>query len=148
MKRLTLAAAIGLFAAAPLSAQGPSGTWFTEFERQIRNQDGQVSGGDKTKAKITLEQKGDSLFGTLEIVPAAGQPAPPARQLRGVVKGDRGTLFTEFEARRSVNGEESIAKIQVTYDFTISADKLEGTSKARSADSDMPPRPFSAWRGK
>lgn len=39
-------------------------------------------------------------------------------------------------------------KVSVTYDFTIAADKLEGTSKTRSSDMEMPPRPFSAWRDK
>lgn len=148
MKRMSLLAAFALTVAAPLSAQGIDGTWFTEFERQVRNQDGVVSGGDKTKAKITLQQKGDSLIGTWEIVPAAGQPTPPARTVRGAFKDGRGTLVSEFEARRNINGEESVAKITVTYDFTVSGDRLEGTSKTRSPDMEMPPRPFSAWREK
>src|SRR5688572_105706 len=113
MKRMSLWAAVAMLAAtpsSPLSAQGINGTWFTEFERQIRNEGGNVSTGEKTKAKITLEQKGDSLFGTWEIVPAAGQPTPPARPLRGALKDGKGTLLSEFEARRNINGEESVAK--------------------------------------
>ena len=148
MKRMSALAAIALVASAPLSAQSLNGTWFTEFERQIRNQDGQVTAGEKTKAKITLQQKGDSVFGTFEIVPPAGQPTPPARPLRGSVKGDKGTIISEFEARRNINGEEETVKLVTTYDFTISADKLEGTSKTKSPDLDIPPRPFSAWREK
>lgn len=148
MKRMSLLAAVALVAAAPLAAQDINGTWFTEFERAIRNNDGVVSGGEKTKAKITLQQKGDSLFGTLELVPAAGQPTPPARQLRGIVKGGKGTLLSEFEARRNINGEESAVKVTVVYDFSVSPDKLEGTSTTRASDMDMPPRPFSAWREK
>ena len=148
MKRMSLLAAAALLAAAPLSAQGIDGTWFTEFERSIRNQDGAVSAGDKTKAKITLQQKGDSVFGTFEVVPSAGQPAAQPRPLRGVVKGGKGTLLSEFEARRNINGEESVVKLTVVYDFTVAADKLEGTSTTKSPDMDMPPRPFSAWREK
>ena len=148
MKRLTVFAALAALAAAPLSAQGINGTWMTEFERMMRNNDGQVSTGEKTKAKITLQQKGDSVFGTFEIVPAAGAPAPAPRPLRGTVKGDKGTLVSEFDARRNINGEEEIVKVSVTYDFTIAADKLEGTSKTKSSDMEMPPRPFSAWRDK
>jgi hypothetical protein len=148
MKRMSLLAAAALFAAAPLAAQGINGTWFTEFERSVRNNDGQVSAGEKTKAKITLQQKGDSLFGTFELVPGAGQPTPPVRQLRGAVKGGKGTLVSEFEARRNINGEESAVKVTVVYDFSIATDKLEGTSTTKTSDMDMPPRPFSAWREK
>jgi hypothetical protein len=148
MKRLTVVAAVATIAAAPLSAQGVSGTWMTEFERTIRNQDGEVSAGEKTKATMTLQQKGDSVFGTWQVVPPANQPAPPARPLRGIVKDGKGTLLSEFEARRNINGEEEVVKLSVTYDFTISADKLEGTSTTRAPEMDMPPRPFSAWRAK
>jgi hypothetical protein len=148
MKRMSLLATAALLAAAPLSAQDINGTWFTEFERSIRNNDGQVSAGEKTKAKITLQQKGDSVFGTFELVPAAGQPTPPARPLRGSVKGGKGTLVSEFEGRRNINGEESVVKMTVVYDFSIAADKLEGTTMTKTSDMDMPPRPFSAWREK
>lgn len=148
MKRITVIAAIATLAGAPLSAQGVNGTWITEFERTLRNSDGQVTAGDKTKARISLQQKGDSVFGTFEILTPPGAPAPAARQLRGVVKGDKGTLLSEFEARRNINGEEEVVKLSVTYDFTIAADRLEGTAKTRSPDMDLPPRPFSAWREK
>lgn len=148
MKRITVLAAVATIAATPLSAQGINGTWITEFERSIRNNDGQVSAGEKTKAKITLQQKGDSLFGTFEVQAAPGAPAATPRPLRGIVKGDKGTLLSEFEARRNINGEEAVVKLSVTYDFTISTDKLEGTSTTKTPDMDMPPRPFSAWRNK
>lgn len=148
MKRMSVLAAIALLAAAPLSAQSLNGTWFTEFERQIRNQDGEVTAGEKTKAKITLQQKGDSVFGTFEIVPAAGQPAAPARQLRGSVKGGKGTIVSEFEARRNINGDEETVKLVTTYNFTITENKLEGTTTTKAPDMEIPPRPFSAWREK
>lgn len=148
MNRITALAAVATIAATPVSAQGINGTWMTEFERSMRNNDGQVTAGEKTKAKITLQQKGDSLFGTFEVLMPAGAPAPAPRPLRGIVKGDKGTLLSEFEARRNINGEEEVVKLSVTYDFTISGDKLEGTSKTKAPDMDMPPRPFSAWRDK
>lgn len=148
MKRVSLMAAAVLLAATPLAAQDINGTWFTEFERSVRNENGAVSAGEKTKAKITLQQKGDSLFGTFELVPAAGQATSPARQLRGAVKAGKGTLVSEFEGRRNINGEETVVKVTVVYDFSIATDKLEGTSTTKTSDMDMPPRPFSAWREK
>ena len=140
--------AVALVAAAPLSAQSLNGSWITEFDRQVRNQNGEVSAGDRAKARITLQQKGDSVFGTFEVVPAAGQAASPMRQVRGSVKGDKGTLVSEFEARRNINGEEETVKIATVYDFTISGDKLEGTTTIKTPDMDIPPRPFSATREK
>ena len=148
MKRMSLLAAAALLASTPLAAQDLNGTWFTEFERSMRNENGAVSSGEKTRAKITLQQKGDSLFGTFELVPGAGQPATAARPLRGVVKAGKGTLVSEFEGRRNINGEESVVKVTVVYDFSIATDKLEGTSTTKTSDMDMPPRPFSAWREK
>ena len=148
MQRITVLAAVATLAAAPLSAQGINGTWMTEFERSIRNNGGEITTSEKTKAKITLQQKGDSLFGTFEVLPSAGAPAPAPRPLRGVLKGDKGTLLSEFEARRNINGEEEVVKVNVTYDFTVAADKLEGTSTTKASDMAMPPRPFSAWREK
>ena len=148
MQRITVLAAVATLAAAPLSAQGINGTWMTEFERSIRNHGGEITTSEKTKAKITLQQKGDSLFGTFEVLPSAGAPAPAPRPLRGVLKGDKGTLLSEFEARRNINGEEEVVKVNVTYDFTVAADKLEGTSTTKASDMAMPPRPFSAWREK
>lgn len=148
MKRMSLLAAAALLAATPLAAQDINGTWFTEFERTMRNENGAVSSGEKTRAKITLQQKGDSIFGTFELVPVAGQPTPPARPLRGAVKGGKGTLVSEFEGRRNINGEESVVKVTVVYDFSIATDKLEGTTTTKTSDMDMPPRPFSAWREK
>jgi hypothetical protein len=97
---------------------------------------------------MTLEQKGDSLFGTFEIVATPGMTAPPARPLRGSVKDGKGTLLSEFEARRNINGEEESVKLTVTYDFTVSADKLEGTTKTKTPEMEIPARPFSAWREK
>lgn len=146
--RWTILAILAVIVSAPLEAQGINGTWVTEYERTLRNQDGAVSGGDKAKAKIVLKQKGDSVTGTWLLVDApAGVPATP-RQLRGTISGNKVALATEFDATVNINGEQSTRKISVTYDFTINGDKLEGTMTNRSGDMNMPPRPFSAWRDK
>jgi hypothetical protein len=146
--RSAIPAILAFIVSSPLQAQGINGTWITEFERMMRNQEGNVSGGDKTKAKMVLKQKGDSVTGTWQLVDApAGAPATP-RQLRGTISGNKIALATEFDATVNINGEQSTRKISVTYDFTIDGDKLEGTMTNRSGDMNMPPRPFSAWRDK
>jgi hypothetical protein len=136
-----------LLAAAPLAAQGAgvTGTWITEFDRMMRNEGGSVTTGDKTRARLVLQQKGDSVTGTFEVV-ASGDASRPPRQLRGTISGDRVTLTSEFEARVNRNGEESTRNITVVYDLTVKGDKLEGTMTNRSGDMDMPPRPFMATR--
>lgn len=138
-------------ATSPLGAQGVSGRWIAEFDRTVRNENGNVTTGDKAKARLVLQQRGDSVSGTLQLVdsPAgAGGRAPTMRQLRGTIAGNKVALQTEAEARRNVNGEESVHKVTVLYDLTLDGDKLHGTTKARSSDMEMPARPFSARREK
>ena len=138
-----------LFTGAPLLAQGAgvTGTWITEFDRMMRNEGGSVTTGDKTRARLALQQKGDSVIGTFEVLAPGDAPRPP-RQLRGTIAGDRVMLTSEFEARVNRNGEESTRTITVVYDLTVKGDILEGTMTNRSGDMDMPPRPFTATREK
>jgi hypothetical protein len=152
MKMLVRALAIGsLFAvaASPLAAQGVTGRWITEFDRMVRNENGNVSTGEKVRARLVLEQRGDSVTGTWELLDAAasagGRPAAP-RQLRGTISGNKVSLSTQVEARRNINGEESVRTMTILYDFTVDGDKLQGTTTAKSSDMEMPARPFSAWR--
>ena len=134
-------------AASPLAAQGITGRWITELERMMRNENGNVSAGEKTKALLVLAQRGDSVTGTLQLLAADGR-APAPRQLRGTISGNKVSLATEVEARRNINGEESVQKVTIVYDLTVSGDKLDGTTTTKSADMEMPPRPFVAVREK
>ena len=147
MLRYLALGGLTLVAAAPLTAQGIDGTWITEFERMMRNEGGSVTTGEKVRAKMVLQRKGDSVTGTWQVAAAEAAPAAP-RQLRGTIAGNKVALTTEFEAAVNINGERSIRKLTVVYDFTIDGDKLEGTVTNRSGATDMPPRPFSAWRDK
>jgi hypothetical protein len=135
--------------ASPLAAQGVTGRWITEIERMMRNENGAVSSGEKTKARLVLLQKGDSVTGTWELLDAApnsGGPAAAPRQLRGTVAGNKVSLSTQVQARRNLNGEESVETVTLVYDFTVDGDKLQGTTTTKGADMEMPARPFTAWR--
>ena len=137
--------------ASPLAAQGISGKWIAEFDRTIRSENGAVTTADKGKARLVLHQKGDSVTGTFQVVdPPVGPDgrATTVRPLRGMISGNKVSLQTEAEARRSVNGEESVHKVTVVYDLILDADKLDGTTVAKSANMTMPARPFSARREK
>lgn len=139
-------AAVALLAALPLSAQSIDGTWITEFDRMMRNEGGTVTSGEKSRAKMTLVQKGDSVTGTwLALGNTRGGPPTP-RQLRGTIAGGKVSLQTQFEATVNINGEQSSRTITVLYDFALKGDRLEGTITNRTGDMDMPPLPFSASR--
>jgi hypothetical protein len=147
MLRYLAVGGLTLLAAERLGAQGIDGTWITEFERMMRNEGGSVTTGEKVRAKMVLQRKGDSVTGIWQVAATEAAASAP-RQLRGTIAGNKVALTTEFEATVNVNGERSTRKLTVVYDFTIDGDKLEGTVTNRSSDMDMPPRPFSAWRDK
>jgi len=146
MRPVTLAF-LTLLAAAPLAAQeaGITGTWITEFDRVVRNEGGVVTTGDKARARLVLQQKGDSVTGTWEMLNPGNVQRPP-RQLRGTISGNKVTLTSEFEARINRNGEESARTITMVYELTVNGNKLEGTMTDRSPDTGMPRRPFTATR--
>jgi hypothetical protein len=137
--------------ASPLDAQGLTGRWIAEFDRMVRNENGNVSTGDKAKVRLVLEQRGDSVAGTLEPVDAPagpGGPAPAPRQLRGTTSGNKVSLSSEAEVRVNMNGEESVRRVTMMYDLTLDGEKLEGTIVTRGPGGEMPARPLSARREK
>jgi hypothetical protein len=108
-----------------------------------------VSSGEKAKARLVLLQKGDSVTGTWELLDAAPSPGGSAttpRQLRGTVSGNKVSLSTQVQARRNLNGEESVETVTLVYDFTVGGDTLQGTATTKGTDMEMPARPFTAWR--
>ena len=145
MKTIVRALTVGallVVAARPLVAQGINGNWITEFERQLRNENGEVSGGEKAKARLVLTRKRDSVTGTWQML----EGSAPSRALKGTISGNKVSLTSQVQAKRNINGEESVVTLTVVYDFTIEGDKLQGTSTAKGSDMEMPPRPFTAVR--
>lgn len=136
------------------SAQRPSpvaGTWIAEFVRGVRIANGQEEAVEKGKARVTLEQHGDSVTGTwvtIDPLPAGG---PKPRALRGTIANGTVRLVSDpFEATMNQNGAESKVKITTTYEFTVAGDAVTGTMRSTSADGavTMDPRPFNAAREK
>jgi hypothetical protein len=151
MLACALTAASLVAAASPLGAQGVSGRWIAEFDRTVRNENGNVTTADKAKARLVLEQRGNSVTGTLQLVDAPAGPggrAPTPRQLRGTISGNKVSLSSEAEARVNRNGEESVQKVTLVYDLTLDGDTLEGTVVGRAAGREMPARAFRARREK
>jgi hypothetical protein len=149
--RALIIASLLTVAASSLEGQGVTGRWIAEFDRTVRSENGKVTTGNRAKARFVLRQKGDSVTGTMQLVDAPAGPgggAPTPRPLRGTISGNKVSLQSDAEARRSVNGEESVHKVTVLYNLTLDGDKLAGTTVAQSSDMQMPARPFSARREK
>lgn len=76
-----LVATICCTGVAPVSAQATiAGTWFTEFDAQVRIVNGAQS-TVKGHARIELQVSGDSIHGTWQNLNATGTAAGPARAL-------------------------------------------------------------------
>jgi hypothetical protein len=146
MKKLLSFAVLALLSAAPLSAQGIAGNWITEFDRMMRNEGGTVTTGEKSRAKMTLAQQGDSVTGSWQVIDNAPNTTATPRPLKGTIAGNKLKLQAEFIATVNRNGEQEERKITVLYDLTLNGDKLEGTMQNKTGDMEMPARPFSAWR--
>ena len=145
--RSAIVAALALLAGSPLAAQGIAGNWITEFDRQIRNDGGAVSTGERARARITLTQKGDSVTGTWQVISDPANTSRP-RAITGTVAGNKVSLQAQFQATINRNGETEERTITILYDLTMAGDKLEGTMSNRSGDMETPARPFTAVREK
>ena len=136
----------------PASAQGELiGAWRTEFDIGIRSENGVETSMGKRQATMTLTLKGDSVFGTWQVIVPEGGKAPPALRLSGTRTGGKVTLQSEpVERTVRMNDEEQQVKMITGYVFELSGDELRGTTRTWSADHafDPPDRPFAATRVK
>jgi hypothetical protein len=115
--------------AIPLSAQGPvAGTWFTEFDAQVRIVNGSAS-TVKGHARIELQVSGDSIHGTWQNLNATGAADGPARPLGGTLttSGAHFEALTPSEVVRRAMDNETHTQVIMSYDVTVHGDSLVGT---------------------
>lgn len=146
MRRLFLVAALAAAPFATAAAQ-VSGTWSVEYVRGVRNLNGEEE-VLRGKAKVWLQQKGDSVTGTWEQVDPAPRQAG-ARKVWGVVSNGTVKLQAEpTEAIRNENGVEEKVKIFNSYELRIDGDTVTGTQSTKSEDGSIapPPRPVNGTR--
>lgn len=152
MTKLVATAALALvsLAAKPGAAQsGPAGTWTTEFDIGIRNENGVETSMGKRQATMTLTLKGDSVVGTWLVAAETGAPAPAPIKLWGTVSGTRVVLQTEpVERTVRINDDEQRVRMVSSYSFDVRGDSLVGTTRVSAPDHafDSPDRPFLATR--
>jgi hypothetical protein len=122
-------------------AQGVTGRWNVEFDsRMAMSPGGEPVVEDRAKARLTLEQHGDSISGSwlMTSPPPAGRPAPTQRQVRGIISGKTIRFTTgPTEATINRNGEESKVQVITDYEATIDGDKLAGTMTSHAVDGSM-----------
>lgn len=131
-----LVATICCTGVAPVSAQATiAGTWFTEFDAQVRIVNGAQS-TVKGHARIELQVSGDSIHGTWQNLNATGTAAGPARALAGTVTSS-GAQFAATQpsdvVRREMDGETH-TQVIMNYDVAIHGDSLVGTEQWVAVD--------------
>jgi hypothetical protein len=133
-----------------LSAQATvAGTWFTEFDAQVRVVNGSAS-TVKGRARLELQVSGDSIHGTWQTLNATGAADGPARPLGGALS----TSGAHFEALRPSEvvqrtmDNETHTQVIMNYDVAVHGDSLVGTvhwvAVDHSSQGEM--RPFTALR--
>lgn len=136
-----------------LLAQAPAvaGKWIADFELGMRNDNGVITSMGTGKARVTLTAKGDSVFGSWQIIEPAERASMPARALKGVYANGSLTLETEpTESRVRLNDEERTLKMITRYAIKVEGDSMSGTSQPvdLSGSIEPPTRPFKAVREK
>ena len=144
------AVVLTLVVAAGAQAQsGVAGRWIIDFNRTMRNENGVMTAGDPARARITFEQRGDSVLGVWVLISPVEDPMPAPRHLKGIISNGTVRVVSDPSTARvrDDSGEREI-KITTTYEFKVDGDALTGTSQARPVDGGdgPPPRPFAAKR--
>jgi len=128
-----------------------AGTWLTEFDIGIRNENGVETSMGKRQATITLTLKGDSVLGSWQVLPDSSGKAPAPIKLRGIRSSTKVTLQADpVERTVRMNDDEQRLQMTSTYAFDLRGDELVGTTRNIFSDHsfDGPERSFSAKRAK
>lgn len=146
LKTLVMTCAL-LTAVNAADAQTVAGKWTANFPMRVRMQNGMPSAEQQGVALVTLEQKGDSVFGTWAV---QNTPAPvPPRQLKGTLRNGQLSLESSpTEAKINMNGNESTVSMRTYYEGTVSGDAIDGTIHSKSEDGtiESPPMKWTAKR--
>jgi hypothetical protein len=141
--------AAALFAPANADAQSVAGTWTAEYPTRVRMGNGSASAEQMGSALLTLEVKGDSVFGTWQ---AQNTPAPiPPRGVKGTLSNGRINLVgdpVQAKIRRGgMDGDESAIMMVTYYEGTVKDGAIEGTMYSESDDQSIKSSPIK-WTAK
>ena len=128
-----------------MQAQEIAGKWTAEYPTRIRMVNGVAEGGEVANAILTLEVKGDSVFGTWH---AQNTPNPTTpRKVAGTFTGGKLNFAAEpieVSIRRTDNGESSERPMKVVsfFEGALKEGVLEGTFYSESEDKTMRTSPL------
>ena len=119
-----------------LAAQAAAaGTWFTEFDAQVRVVNGVMS-AVKGHAKLELTVAGDSIHGTWQNLNASGAADGNPRALAGSVRKDSVVFeaVTPSEIVQRTMDNETHTKVVMKYAVAVHGDSLVGTEQWVAVD--------------
>lgn len=130
MRLLIIAALLVARSADPNPAVGK---WLVTYQRSV------FAGTDsarfeRARARVTLEQRGDSIFGQWVLITPSAQPLSGPRPLWGIAPHRRFQLvgpLVEGKITGHLFGSTTIMLTPV-YDFVVSGDSISGSLYARN----------------
>ena len=159
-----IALGCGMVAASSASAQSPlAGQWLVRYERELRAIHGSPPTVISETARMSLVQRGDSLFGQWQTIVASGETPPMARTVRGVVLRDAARVQVELPPPENDGYFAELGRDIMEFlrahihdmptmipvlELNVSGDSLVGTRSTVSLDRQKttPARPLSAVR--
>ena len=123
-------------------AQQVAGTWAVTYDSDIRQEGEKITVNKRAKGKLTLEQKGDSVFGTFK--PDDG-PDATARPLTGTLKGTTLSLTSGIVRRNvNINGTPTAMSTRTDWIGAVEATGIRGTMLIQMGDRPAAPRRWEA----
>ena len=127
--------------AAATQKPGVAGPWHVTFDSDLRRDGESVTVTKRAKGELTLEQRGDSVFGTFKSGPDAARP------LSGTFDGK--TLKLTTGTNRStirMNGKPVEMAVRTDWMGALDATGIRGTMFIQIGDRPAPPRKWEAIR--
>jgi hypothetical protein len=123
-------------------AQQVAGTWAVTYDSDIRQDGEKITVTKRSQGKLTLEQKGDSVFGTFK---PDGGPDASARSLTGTLKGKTLSLTTGTVRRNvNINGTATAMSTRTDWIGAVEATEIRGTMLIQMGDRQTAPRRWEA----
>ena len=139
------------------AAQKVAGEWIMRYERPATMSYGEKIAPAEVRARVTLRQIGDSIFGAWLYSALPGEPAAQANELRGVLHHDTASVsiipIVDADANMFLNFAQNvvdwmkshvhgIAPTATLLEFTVRGDSLSGVRRVMAVDGSAKDRVF------
>ena len=123
-------------------AQQLAGTWAVTYDSDIRQDAEKITVNKRATGKLTLEQKGDSVFGTFK---PDDDPDATARPLTGTLKGKTLSLTSGIVRRTvNINGTPTAMATRTDWMGVVEPTGMRGTMLIQMGDRPAPARRWEA----